>query len=206
MRPRSPPSLPATVIAYTVQFGLAALIVLAPGAAGPPPFVGYGVAIVALPLAVRVVCHRAVTPLQRVWISAALGLHAVGATYGLYANWWYDHLTHTVSGALVAAVAYAVVIASGRVLPGRVSTRTLHAAALACLVGVGLAWEVYELYVPHLVVYGAEDTAKDLLFNVVGWSLVAAGRRRLLAHVPDGLTARLVAHVGHTRPFPDGTT
>ena len=206
MRPRSPPSLPATALAYAVQVALAALVVLTPGVAGPPAFVEYGVGIVVLPLVVRVVCHRAVTPLQRVWIAAALGLHALGAIYGLYANWWYDHLTHAVSAALVVAVAYAVGIAVARVLPGRVSTRTLHVATLSCLLAAGVTWEVYELYVPHLVVYGAEDTAKDLLFNVVGWVLVAPVHRRLLGRVPDDLTARLVAHVGHTRPLPGRAT
>lgn len=41
MRPRSPPSRPATAPAYAVQVALAALVVFTPGVAGPPAFVEY---------------------------------------------------------------------------------------------------------------------------------------------------------------------
>jgi hypothetical protein len=202
MRPRSPSSLPATATAYAVQVALAALVFVTPGASGLTGFWKYGVGILLLPLVVRVLCHRPMTPLQRVWTSSALGLHALGAVYGFYALWWYDHLTHAVSAGLVVACVYAVAIPLARVLPRRVPTRTLHAVAFGCLVAAGVTWEVYELYVPHLVVYGAEDTAKDLVFDVVGWAVVAPVHRRLLAHVPKGLTARAVAYTGRTRPLP----
>jgi hypothetical protein len=169
---------------------------------GPSGFWKYGVAIVVIPFVVRVACHRPPTPLQRVWTSAALGLHALGATYGFYALWWYDHLTHAVSAGLVVAGVYAVAIPVARVAPRRVSTRTLHVVAFLALVAAGVAWEVYELHVSHLVVYGVEDTVKDLVFDVVGWAVVAPVHRRLLAHVPKGLTARAVVYARHTRPLP----
>jgi hypothetical protein len=188
-----------------VQVALAALVVLTPGVDGPPAFFEYGVAILVAPLVVRVLCRRPMTPLQRVWTSAALGLHALGAVYGFYAVWWYDHLTHALSAGLVVACVYALAIPLTHVVPRRVSTRTLHLATLGCLVAAGLAWEVYELYVPHLVVYGAEDTAKDLVFDLVGWALVAPVHRRLLAHVPKSLTARAVVYTGHSRPLPSDT-
>lgn len=201
MTPRSPPSRSVTALAVSVQAGLAALVVATPGVPGPPAYVEYGLGILLLPSLVRLVCHRPMTPLQRVWTSAALGLHVLGAVYGFYGLWWYDHLTHAVSAGLVVAVLYAVGIPLARAAPRRVSSRTLHAVSLACLLAAGVGWEVYELYVPHLVVYGAEDTAKDLLFDVAGWALVAPVHRRLLGRIPDALTARLTAHVGDDRPI-----
>jgi hypothetical protein len=47
------------------------------------------------------------------WITAAVFLHALGtvgvpgSTFSFYATvWWYDHLTHTLSATLVAAIGY----------------------------------------------------------------------------------------------------
>ena len=201
MRSRSLPSRLATALAVAVQVGLAALVVTTPGIPGPPLFAEYGLGILVLPVTVRIVCHRPMTPFQRVWTSAALGLHALGATYGFYGLWWYDHLTHAVSAGLVVAGLYAVGIPLARAVPRRVSTRALHATAFVGLLVAGVGWEVYELHVPHLVVYGAEDTAKDLVFDVVGWALVAPVHRRLLGRIPDALTARVTAHVGDERPI-----
>lgn len=48
-----------------------------------------------------------VRPELTIWISAAGFLHVLGML-GLYeSTWWWDHLTHTVSAALVAALVYA---------------------------------------------------------------------------------------------------
>jgi hypothetical protein len=122
-------------------------------------------------------------PELTLWIGIAGFLHVLGM-FGLYesTSWW-DHLTHFVSSALVAALLYAglLVTTGATTEPGRVY------AALLTLVGVvvvGAVWELGELVArdvgrrydvePVLVHYGWRDTGLDLVFDVVG-ALVVVG-------------------------------
>ena len=122
------------------------------------------------------------------WVAAAGLLHSVGML-GLYESvWWWDHLTHTVSAALIAALAYAALSVSPEALP-------LGAGPLAVLfvVAVGAFWELIELVArevgdrldvePVLVYYGPMDTALDMGFNVVGAALVVGLDLRLFVPV-----------------------
>lgn len=203
MRPRSPSSPVAAALAYGVQITLAALVLVSPGASGPGGFWNYGLGILLLPLALRWFCRRPLAPRHRVWLSAALALHALGAIYGFYHVPWYDHLTHLLSASLVVAAGYAVGIALRRVSPRRRSRRALHAGTLLLIVVCGLSWEVYELIVPHLTVYGVEDTVMDVVFDLLGWVVLVPTYRPLLGRFPDDLTARAVVYTGHTRPLPE---
>lgn len=152
-----------------VWVGLAALVSLGPGA-GEPPYDHFGVAIIAIPLALRYVCGIDLQPTHLAWITVGLALHPVGAMYEFYLNyWWYDHLAHAGAATLVAAVPYVLIRADFRRLDREFRTTPLVAAAvLLWVIAGGAAWEVFELVEPNLLVFGFEDTAKDLAFNLLG--------------------------------------
>jgi hypothetical protein len=113
------------------------------------------------------------------WVAAAGLLHAVGMLGPYETVDWWDHLTHTVSAALVAALAYAALLVSPPAVPGGVAGGTVGLVLLA-----GVFWELIELVAravgerfgvePILVYYGRMDTALDLAFDVLG-ALVVVG-------------------------------
>lgn len=123
-----------------------------------------------------------VGPALPLWFSVAAVLHVVGMT-GLYESvWWWDHITHAVSSALVAALLYAGVLVGG--VAGGPTASTAGAVTLVLTIAVGVVWELVELVArdvgehldvePVLVHYGWRDTAYDLVFDVVG-ALVVVG-------------------------------
>ncbi len=114
-----------------------------------------------------------------VWLALAGFLHMVGML-GVYESvWWWDHLTHTVSAALVAALCYGGVLAVSDLSPLAV---TLVVGAFTLVAGI--FWELLELVAralgqrydiePVLVHYGWDDTAFDLVFDGVGAAVVLA--------------------------------
>jgi len=119
------------------------------------------------------------------WLAAAGFLHSLGML-GLYESlWWWDHLTHLVSGALVAALCYAGLVALGQ-SPDAVdlSGPTIVGLTITLTMLAGVFWELVELVArdvgerldvePVLVHYGWRDTAYDLGFDLAGALLVVA--------------------------------
>lgn len=116
-----------------------------------------------------------VVPLTFV-VAVAGFLHALGMLGRYESVWWWDHLTHTLSAALLTALLYAglLVLAPGLAVAG----------ALLGTVLLGVFWEVGELMgreiarrydiEPVLVHYGGRDTALDLVFDLVGAALIVA--------------------------------
>lgn len=160
-------------------------------------------------LALPAVLDRSLSldPALSVWIALAGVLHTLGML-GLYeTTWWWDHLTHTLSAALVAALLYAALTVS-------MAGMDRHSAiVLAITVGatfaVGVFWELFELVArefgerfaidPVLVHYGWRDTAADLGFDVVGALLVVWLDLRLFVPVLEqvpGLTRTALAASG----------
>lgn len=124
--------------------------------------------------------HIAIGPLLPAWIALASLLHAIGML-GVYESvWWWDHLTHTVSAALVAALVYAGALATVGDTAGLSTSPGLLTVSVTLLIGV--VWEGLELVArdigerldvePVLVHYGWLDTGLDLVFDVVGAVLV----------------------------------
>lgn len=161
-------------------------------------FVAFVITI--LPVAVDVVFRVVLAqgdlfgPVLPIWIAAAGVLHSLGML-GLYeSTWWWDHVTHTVSAALVAALVYAGFIVTfpdlwgDSAVPGIIAT-------VGFTFAIGVFWELIELVArelgdrfdiePVLVHYGWRDTAVDLLFDVVGALLVIGFDVRLFAPVLD---------------------
>lgn len=134
--------------------------------------------------------QSAVTPLLTLWLASAGFLHLLGML-GLYdALWWWDHLTHTFSGALVAALVYAAMVVSGVQfgLP-------IGPAAVLVTFTVGIVWELIELVArelgehldiqPVLVHYGWRDTGFDLLFDFVGALLIVVTDSRFFVPLAE---------------------
>lgn len=118
------------------------------------------------------------------WLTTAVLLHAIGML-GLYNTvWWWDHVTHTLSATVVAAVGYITVRAIGD------HSDALHfppqftfVFILLFTLALGVFWEIMEFAIhgtadwfglePILVQYSLEDTIVDLIFDFVGAVLVA---------------------------------
>lgn len=167
-----------------------------------PTTVNAGVSIVAvvLPLAVE---SGLVTPAGQpigidpalpLWIAAAGFLHSLGMI-GLYERlWWWDHLTHTLSAAFVAAVIYASLVVVGSHSSALdFSAATTGVVTVLFTFWVGVFWELIELVArevgeqfdiePILVHYGWRDTAYDLAFDIVGATLVVLVDFRLFVPI-----------------------
>ncbi|GAB3680737.1 hypothetical protein GCM10028857_03850 [Salinarchaeum chitinilyticum] len=126
-----------------------------------------------------------VAPLLSVWIAGAGLVHAIGM-FGPYDTvWWWDHVTHTLSASLLAAIIYAIVLVtepSVAVLgDGRI---VLVAGTLLSTLALGVVWEFLELFAREvgeqrgvdavLEYYGLRDTVLDLGFDGVGATIVIA--------------------------------
>lgn len=153
-----------------------------------------------------------VGPALPLWIATAGLLHSVGMLGSYESTWWWDHLTHTVSAALVAALVYAGIVVTVRHTPGvAVGRGAVVAITLLFTVAVGVFWELIELVArdvgdrygvePVLVHYGWRDTAIDLGFDLLGALLVVLLDLRLfvavLDQIPD-ITRLLLVGIGGT--------
>lgn len=114
----------------------------------------------------------------------------------MYQVWWWDHVTHTVSAAFVAGIAYTAARARDhRGLPradgGQPGpTRRVYLVSIgATLLAMGV-WESYELLSPLVTVYGVEDTLKDVLFDLVGLAVVLRWGDRVLDGVASDVARR----------------
>ncbi|WP_254522240.1 hypothetical protein [Natrinema caseinilyticum] len=144
------------------------------------------------------------------WITLSMFLHAFGTLPlpGLdfltpyKAVWWWDHVTHTFSSSLVAAVGYA----TARALDVHTDAVTfpptfMFAYLLLFMMAFGVVWELLEFYVgvvsqllgiPGILTqYGLEDTILDLAYDTVGALLVATIGTAYLTDVSDQLAERL---------------
>ncbi|ESP89944.1 hypothetical protein [Candidatus Halobonum tyrrellensis] len=123
-------------------------------------------------------------PWQRLYVEGGMLAHAVGML-GPYDDvpWW-DHLTHTLSATMLGGAVHVVARRRGR------DPRPLVVGTVA--VG-GVVWELGEYAVhaasrrvgldPLLVSYGPLDTALDVVFDLVGASLVVRFGDRLLGNL-----------------------
>lgn len=133
------------------------------------------------------------------WLTFAVAvagfLHSLGML-GLYESvGWWDHLTHTLSAGIVAALLYAGLLTR---LGG--SEGVPAAVVVGTVLGtfaVGVGWELLELLArevadrydiePVLVHYGRRDTALDLVFDLVGALLVVALDVRVFVPVVEAV-------------------
>jgi hypothetical protein len=122
-----------------------------------------------------------VAPALAVWTAFAGLIHSIGMLGPYESVWWWDHLTHTVSAALLAALVYAGLIATvgESWSPGLVAVATV-----AYTLAAGVVWELLELVAraagerygvePVLVHYGWWDTGLDVAFDLLAAIAVVA--------------------------------
>lgn len=144
-------------------------------------------------------------PLRRgvtLWITAAVLLHAVGMLGPYHSVWWWDHVTHAMSAAVVAGVGYATVTAIDEHMEAiYLPSQFLFVLILLFTLSLGVLWELLEFGArqlaeasgvePVLVQYSLEDTVVDLIFDMVGAVLVALFGGRELSPIIDSLVDRL---------------
>jgi len=125
------------------------------------------------------------------WITCAVWLHALGTVGlpGAEANFyktipWWDHVTHTLSSSVVAAVGYTTVRALDQHSEGiHIPSRFMFVFILLFVVAFGVFWEVIEFTLSEMATmlgtetvltqYGLEDTMLDLVFDTIGAVVVA---------------------------------
>lgn len=120
-------------------------------------------------------------PWQRLYVATAMLLHAIGMLGPYDDIRWWDHVTHTMSASIVGGATFVAARRRGKdPIP----------LTLGSVVTLGVLWELAEYLIhatatrlgvdPILVFYSRTDTVLDLLFNLVGASLVVIfGDRKL---------------------------
>ena len=142
------------------------------------------------------------SPGLTLWISGAVTLHALGMVVLYNTIPWWDHLTHLVSGALVAGVGYALVRTIDEYTDAvRLSPTFVGVFVVLFTLAAGVLWEVLEMggreiarafgWEPILVVYGIHDTMLDLIVDGVAGVVVAVAGAPFLEGWVDRFLARL---------------
>lgn len=159
-------------------------------------------AVTLLPAVIQRDHRLTLSPTATVWLTATVLLHAVGMLGPYGTVWWWDHLTHTLSAAVVASVGYvaarALDVHSDAIYFPR---EFMVAFVLLFTLALGVLWEVLEFaartlgeaygYGPLLYQYGLADTIVDLVFDAVGALVVAAFGAGTLSDAVDALVRRL---------------
>lgn len=138
-----------------------------------------GLGTAALPAALERAWDIRFRPEFVLWIAITVLLHTLGMTGPYETIWWWDHLTHTLSGALLASVGYAIARALDDHAPGIYLPRNfLVLYVILFTMAAGVLWEVLEFVGRHvalsigqqplLVQYGLQDTVLDLCFDGMG--------------------------------------
>jgi hypothetical protein len=182
----------ATFVVIGVQFGVGLPLLAEPlrHPAFRTYFFYYGVIVLVLPFVLDLLGGRWLHPAQRLALVAAPCAHAYGVLLQLYGRFaWWDVVTHGLSAGLLAAGAYLVL----DVLTDEDDERDwrFHAVPFVVVLVGGVGWEVYEMVVPWLVVYGPLDTARDLAVDVLAWAVVARTYPAILGETGDGIRRRV---------------
>ncbi|MFB6311183.1 MAG: hypothetical protein ABEH64_08380 [Salinirussus sp.] len=186
------------VAALLLITGIAGLLGVAIRQGNASAIVNGAVALAAafVPFGLGLLGPTAFEPVLALWVAAAGLLHLIGMLGPYETISWWDHVTHTVSAALVAALLYAVLLAR-TTLPAESAAGI---TVLAVLV-VGILWEAVELLAravgerygiePVLVPYGWRDTALDLVFDLLGAVIVVVFDLRVFVAVVRRVTGLL---------------
>jgi hypothetical protein len=142
------------------------------------------------------------SPLLTLWITSAVFFHALG-TFGPYRSTWYwDHVAHTLSSSVVAAVGYSTLRAMDMHIEDvEIPSKFMFLFILAFVMAFGVLWEVIEFGIGlsseilgagrFLTQYGLEDTMMDLVFDLIGGIIVALFGTAYLTDFSDSLRGRI---------------
>ncbi len=186
---------------FACLVGIAVILYFAIRQGNAPAVVNAGMSLllVFIPVFIDVFAHRfyrvrvGLTPELPLWVAVAGLVHSYGML-GTYdeLSWW-DHLTHTLSAALVAALLYAGVIVAFEQTPVSAGNSLIWSIVVLITLLSGVFWELIELlardlgrkfdFPPVLEYYGRRDTVLDLLFDVGGAVLVLVADWRLFVPI-----------------------
>lgn len=119
------------------------------------------------------------------WITSAVFLHAIGTLYLYDRTFWWHNVTHALSGSIVAGIGYATFQAIDEHTGWlQLPPRFMFVLIILFTVSVGVLWELLEFATDQLWLalgrdgdvvaqYSLDDTATDMVFNVVGAVVVA---------------------------------
>jgi len=151
--------------------------------------------VVAIPGGVGLLAPVGLDTRVSVWplLSIVIGItgifHMIGMVGWYDTVWWWDHLTHTVSAALIASVVYAwMLVISVDTVYGPFGSPAV--ATVGVTLFMGIIWELFEgaarvlcerLGIERVLKqYGRFDTPLDIVFDGVGAILVVVADCRLL--------------------------
>lgn len=140
---------------------------------------GLGFATTLLPWMLARYGDVQIAPPFVVWIAIAVLAHTVGMAGPYETVWWWDHLTHVLSAALLSSLGYALTLGIDEGSASiRLPARFLVVFVVIFTLAAGVLWEVLEFVgrlgaravdqQPILVQYGLRDTVLDLCFDGVG--------------------------------------
>lgn len=136
------------------------------------------------------------------WITTAVFLHTIGSA-GLYSRiYWWDHVTHAVSGSLIAAVGYTIARAIDLHSDDiHIPDRFAFVYIFVVVLSFGVVWELFEFGLDivakttgvtmPLAQKGLDDTVRDSMFNSLGALSVAMFGQLYLNDVAETVRARL---------------
>lgn len=197
---RSPSAVVSHLANRVVQAGIGAAFLVGVRRRDPTVVVNAVVsaAFTALPRMLEIRYGARFRPWQRLWVSAAGLVHTLGMLGPYDRVWWWDHLAHTLSGVVVAAATD--VVFQSRAADADPVTGKSHDRATVVFgvtLAFGVVWELLEYVVhaiadrlgfePLLVHYGRLDALGDLLFDLLGASIVVRFGRRALSNVVDSV-------------------
>lgn len=118
------------------------------------------------------------------WITAAVFFHALGSMW-FYTNvGWWDHLTHSLSASVLAALGYTTIRIVDLYYQDEVHLprRYMFVFIILTIMAFGVVWELLEFGLDiislhtgidmPLAQHGLEDTMKDMTFNTIGAVIV----------------------------------
>lgn len=112
-------------------------------------------------------------------ITVSLYLHVMGHVGGYYVTLapYYDKLTHLVSSATVALLAFSLAALAGHRGDVRLTKPAIIVFILASTLAAGAVWEIYEFVVDQVfgtnLQLGNADTMWDLIMDLIGAVIVA---------------------------------
>ncbi len=115
-----------------------------------------------------------IPPLLNLWICGALFLHVMGGVMGYYDDvWWWDHLTHSISAALISILGFTVLLTITRLSKSLyIPPKVIPVMILVFILATGVIWEVFEFFSDQLLgtnmQYGLHDTVYDMIYNIYG--------------------------------------
>lgn len=112
-------------------------------------------------------------------IAASLYLHVMGHVGGYYVSLapYYDKLTHLVSSATVALIAFFIAVLAEHRGEVRLTIPVAVVFILTATLAAGTTWEIYEFVADEVfgtdLQHGNTDTMVDLIMDLVGAAIVA---------------------------------